>query len=72
MKFKGYCAEHGIKQAEIAELLDITIQGANAKINGRQEFTLSQVRKLCEHYGISADVYFLPESCEKATEGEKT
>ena len=24
LKFKGYCAEHGIKQSEIAELLGIT------------------------------------------------
>lgn len=59
LKFKGYCAEHGIKQAEISELLNITVSNVNEKINGKQEFTLEQVRTLCKKYGISADVYFI-------------
>lgn len=59
LKFKGYCAEHGIKQAELAELLDITVSNLNEKINGKQPFTLSQVKIICEKYGISADEYFL-------------
>ena len=67
LKFKGYCAEHRIKQAELAELLGLTIQSVNNKINGRQNFTLSEVKTLCAHYGISADIYFLPECCEKVT-----
>lgn len=60
LKFKGYCAENNISQKEIADILNITIQNANAKLNGRQDFTLSQVKILCQHYGISADIYFLP------------
>lgn len=59
LKFKGYCVEHGIKQAEIAEILGIDISNANRKINGAQDFTLAQVKTLCEHYGISADEYFV-------------
>ena len=59
MRFKGYCAEHNIKQGEIAELLGITIQSVNRKINGKEPFTLEQVKTLCEHYGISADEYFV-------------
>lgn len=59
LKFKGYCAEHGIKQSEIAELLGITISNVNEKMNGKQPFTLEQVRILCEHYKISADEYFI-------------
>lgn len=68
LKFKGYCAENRIKQTEIAELLGLTIQSVNNKINGRQDFTLSEVKTLCSHYGISADLYFLPDCCEKVTE----
>ena len=67
LKFKGYCAENNISQREIAEILGIKIQSANAKLNGRQDFTFSQVRTLCEHFGISADIYFFPECCEKTT-----
>ena len=70
LKFKGYCAANNISQKEISELLGITIQSANAKLNGRQDFTTPQVRTLCTHYGISADYYFFPESCKNVTEWE--
>lgn len=59
LKFKGYCVENGIKQIDIAKLLEITVANANEKINGKQPFTLAQVKKLCEEYGISADEYFI-------------
>ena len=59
LKFKGYCAEHGIKQVDLAELLGITVSNLNEKINGKQQFTLSQVKTICEKYHISADEYFL-------------
>lgn len=59
LKFKGWLVEHQIKQADLAKLLEITVESVNAKVNGRQEFTLSQVKKMCETYGISADDFFL-------------
>lgn len=59
LKFKGYCAERGIKQTDLAELLEITVGSVNEKINGKQPFTLAQVKIICEKYGISADEYFL-------------
>lgn len=65
LRFKGFCVENNISQKEIADLLGITIQSANAKLNGRQDFTFSQVRILCEHYGISADYYFLHDTLRK-------
>lgn len=58
-RFKGYMASHDIKQSEIAEILGITVENANAKINGRQDFTLPQIRTLCQRYGISADDFFI-------------
>ena len=58
-RFKGYMALHDIKQTEIAKLLGIEVQNVNAKVNGRQEFTLEQIRILCQHYGISADDFFI-------------
>lgn len=59
LKFKAWLVENQISQAEVAEVLGISRALANAKINGREEFTLSQVRTLCKHYGISADNFFV-------------
>ena len=59
LKFKAWLVERGIKQTEVAKLLNISFEAANAKINGRQDFTLPQVKTLCLHYGISADEYFI-------------
>lgn len=59
LKFKGFCAERKIKQSEIAELLQITVQSVNRKLNGYEPFTLEQVKTLCKHYEISADEYFV-------------
>lgn len=59
LKFKGYCAENNIKQSEVAKVLNITPQNVNRKMNGKEPFTLEQVKTLCKHYGISADEYFV-------------
>jgi len=59
LKFKGYLAEHKIKQREVAEILGIKVQNLNKKLNGKEPFTLAQVKILCKHYGISADEYFV-------------
>ena len=58
-KFKGFCAEHGIRQKEIAELLGIDKSNVNLKLNNKQPFTLEQVKILCDTYHISADDFFL-------------
>ena len=59
LKFKGYCVENGIKQSEVAKILRINRYTVNRKLNGHEPFTLEQVRTLCQHYGISADIYFV-------------
>lgn len=59
LKFKGWLVENNIKQAEIASVLGISRELTNAKINGREDFTLAQVKTLCEHYKLSADIFFV-------------
>lgn len=59
LKFKAWMVQNKIPQQEIANLLEISLQMTNAKINGREEFTLSQVKKICKEYQISADEYFI-------------
>ena len=56
-KFKGWCAAHGVKVKDIAELLQIHPNNASEKINGKQAFTLAQIKAICEKYGISADIF---------------
>lgn len=58
LKFKGWLVEHNIKQGDLAKLLDITVENVNAKLNGKQNFTLSQIKKICSTYSISADEFF--------------
>lgn len=59
MKFKGWLAENGVTQREIATLLDISISNVNAKVNGKQPWTLQQVKSICQHFNLSADIYFV-------------
>lgn len=59
LKFKGYCAEHNIKQSEIAKLIKKSRSIVNAKMNGKEPWTLEQIKIICKHYGISADEYFI-------------
>lgn len=56
-KFKGWCAAHNIKVKDIAEILDIHPNNASEKINGKQQFTLPQIKIICTTYGVSADIF---------------
>jgi len=58
LKFKGYMAEHNIKQTDIAELLGLDLSNVNLKINGKQPWTLLQVKQICLKFNISANDYF--------------
>lgn len=57
--FKAWLVQHRITQMEIANLLGISLTMANKKVNGRSEFTLPQVRTICEKYNLSADIFLL-------------
>lgn len=64
LSFKGWMAMNNVKQTELAELLDLSLQSVNQKVNGRKSFTLEQVAIICSAYGISADI-FLPAELQK-------
>ena len=57
--FKGWMAENGVKHSEIAELLGLSLQATNLKVNGKLPFSLKQIALICDRYDISADI-FLP------------
>ena len=57
LTFKGWMVQNHISQRELADLLEISLQSVNLKVNGKQEFTLPQISKICGHYHISADLF---------------
>lgn len=57
LKFKAWLAENRIKQKEIMELLDLSRTSIDKKVNGKEDFTLPQIRTICDKYGISADIF---------------
>lgn len=59
-KLKALLVERNITQGELASLLDKSPSGLNQNLNGTGgDFTLSDVRKVCEFLQISSDDYFI-------------
>ncbi len=57
-KFKSFMIERGIKQDEVAELLEMSRSQLNMILNGQRgnDFKASHLVKLAEHYQISVDL----------------
>lgn len=59
-KFMAWMKEHDVTAKEIAALLNHSRGAISKKLNGTgADFTLSEVRKICLEYSISADDYFV-------------
>ncbi len=56
LNFKAWLVINGITQRELAEVLGISFQSVNKKVNGKEDFTMDQARKICRHYNVSADL----------------
>lgn len=59
-KLKGKMTEQHLSQKSMADLLGITVQCLNAKINGRSQFTLEEVIKITEVLSLEdpVDIFF--------------
>lgn len=59
-KLKAFFVENNIKQSEVAELLGKSVSALNQNLNGTGgDFSLSEVRILCNLYGLSSDAFFI-------------
>lgn len=69
-KFKAFLDENGVKQSEVAELLKKSTSALNQNLNGTGgDFSIAEVRIICQRYSISSDEYFLyPEVSKKKPE----
>lgn len=57
LNFKAWLAMNRISQTEVAKVLGVTLQAVNSKVNGKSDFTLKQIKKICETYDVSADIF---------------
>lgn len=57
LKFKAWMVENRIPQKEIMNLLNLSRTSINKKVNGKEDFSLSQIRTICEKYKLSADIF---------------
>lgn len=65
-KLKAYLDEIGMKQSELAEVLNISPVALNQKLNGTGgDFSVSEVRSICLTLGISADEFFIEPKVSK-------
>lgn len=59
-KFKAYLVEIGYTQQELAADLGKSRYAVNQNLNGTGgDFSLSEIRKICKKFNISADDYFI-------------
>lgn len=59
-KFKAFLDEKGVQQREVAVLLGKSPSALNQNLNGTGgDFSISELRVICNTYKISADEYFL-------------
>lgn len=56
-KFKAFLAGNGIKQKEIADLIDVTESTISKKINGKADFDMDEVRTICKKYNLKSDIF---------------
>ena len=73
-KLKGKMTEAHISQAKLSEHLGITAQSLNAKLNGRNQFTLEEVVKITEFLNLKdpVDIFFRPKRPRYATNYKQT
>ena len=59
MKLRARFTELGLTQAEVAEKIGISANSLSRKLNGRQDFKLSEVRSLCKvlDIGNQAEIF---------------
>lgn len=56
-KLKGYAKEHGIKYAQIANLLSISSASVSKKINGESDFLLREYLMMQKAYGVDVSFF---------------
>lgn len=65
-------AEKGVTQGETAQAITISVNSLSRKMNGKREFTLSEVIRLCEFLEIENPAsVFLPQKSQICNDSSK-
>jgi len=60
-KFKAFLAENHIKLKEISDILGgQTVQTISMKNNGWADYSMTEINKICSHFGISSEIFRTP------------
>lgn len=51
-KVRGLMAEKGLKQIDVADALCISLQSINAKLTGKVDFTLREIKELSKLFNV--------------------
>ncbi len=57
LRVKGLLVERGLKQKDIADLLNLNVATVNQKLNGYLHFTFAEVEKICFEYDVRPDIF---------------
>lgn len=57
-KLRALCIEHGFTQQDMAELLGISVSSFNMKLNGKREFTITEIQKIVKWFGLPFEKIF--------------
>ncbi len=47
----GEMAKHGDTQKSLGEILGISFPSVSRRLSGKKEWSISEIEKICEHYG---------------------
>lgn len=61
----GEMARHGETQRDLAKLIEITPQAICNKFKGKNQWTFSEIEKICEHYNKNYEELFKNNSEQK-------
>lgn len=60
-KIRGLMAEHGLKQADIARVINKTEMTLRNKLQGKTEFTATEIATLANLFNVSPTIFFTPQ-----------
>ncbi len=60
-KIRGLMAEHGLKQTDIARVINKTEMTLRNKLQGKTEFTATEIATLASLFNVSPTIFFTPQ-----------
>jgi DNA-binding XRE family transcriptional regulator len=69
-ELKALRARKGLTQKQMAEIIGITPEAYARKENGKNQFTLIEIQKICKYFEVSPMDIFFTNQCTKMVKKE--